>query len=126
MFVLNGGTAQSSNMFNNLAVGTYNLVVTDQEGCSSNLSFEIDEILVATFAADIAPIIQTRCAISGCHVTGGAAPFTMNNYAQISANAARIKARTQAGTMPPAGRTGLSQLQVDLIAAWVDAGALDN
>ncbi len=125
-FALNSGTAQSSNVFNNLAAGAYTVAVVDGEGCASNLSFNIDEILVASFAADIAPIIQTRCATSGCHVTGGNAPFTLIGYAEISARAGRIKIRTQAGTMPPAGSPGMSQLQVDLIGAWVDAGALDN
>jgi len=125
-YALNAGMAQSSNVFNNLAVGAYTVVVLDQEGCSSNLSFDIEEILAPSFAADINPIIQTRCATSGCHVSGGNAPFTLIGYAQISARADRIKATTQAGTMPRSGSPGLSQLQVDLIAAWVDAGALDN
>ena len=125
-YAINSGTAQSSNVFNNLAAGAYTVAIVDAEGCTSTLAFDVDEILVASFAADIAPIIQTRCAISGCHVDGGIAPFTLNGYAEISVRATRIKVRTGAGTMPPAGKTGLSQLQVDLIAAWVDAGAQDN
>lgn len=125
-YALNSGTAQSSNIFNDLAVGSYTVAVVDIEGCSANFTFVIDEVLSASFAADIAPIIQTRCATSGCHVAGGSPGFTLNGYAEISARAARIKIRTGAGTMPPAGSPGLSQLQVDLIAAWVDAGADDN
>ena len=125
-YSLNQGTAQQSNVFTNLAAGSYTVVVQDQENCSQTVTFQIDEVLTASFATDIMPIIQGNCATSGCHITGGVAPITFRNYAEISAQGARIKIRTGARTMPPAGNGGLSQLQIDLIAAWVDAGAQNN
>ncbi len=125
-YSLDGGAGQASNTFSDLAVGSYTLVVEDREGCTQQRNFDIEEALSASFATDINPIIQANCAISGCHVTGGSAPFTFASYSQIASRADRIKIRTQARTMPPSGSGSLTQLQIDLIAAWVDAGAQDN
>jgi len=67
-------------------------------------------------------VIQSKCAISGCHVnpsnTGGVNFETDNN---IAARAARIKQRAVIdGTMPPTG--SLTQNEKDKLKAWVDAG----
>ena len=125
-YKLNQGAAQASNSFTGLAIGDYTVEVEDREGCTQTTNFSIAEALNASFATDIEPIIQSACATSGCHVAGGSAPFTLNGYNEISARAGRIRARTQARTMPPSGSGNLSQNQIDLIAAWVDAGAQDN
>ncbi|MCG8305828.1 MAG: hypothetical protein MI975_00455 [Cytophagales bacterium] len=79
-----------------------------------------------SFTQVIHPVIRSNCAVSGCHVNGRQQP-TLETYAQISANAARIRARTSNGTMPPP-TSGLSlrQDEIDAIACWVDAGAPEN
>jgi len=79
-----------------------------------------------SFSQTIAPIIDSNCAISGCHVNGQQLP-TLESYEQISANSGKIKTRTSNGTMPPPN-SGLS-LTIDEIAAiacWVDSGAPEN
>lgn len=82
----------------------------------------IDEV---SFITDILPIIQTRCALSGCHVTGAQSPdFTVTS--NIFDRADRIKSRTSSGTMPPSNATGLTIEQITLIAQWVDDGAPNN
>lgn len=68
------------------------------------------------------PIIQKDCAISGCH-NGSQSPRLETNQ-EVIANAARIKSETQAGSMPR-NRT-LSDQEIELIACWVDDGALNN
>ena len=79
-----------------------------------------------SYSNTIAPIINTSCAISGCHVPGRQLP-TLVTYEQISANAERIKTRTSDGTMPPAASgIELSAEEINQIACWVDAGAPDN
>jgi hypothetical protein len=79
-----------------------------------------------SFSQTISPIINSSCAVSGCHVTGRQLP-TLETYEQISSNAARIKERTSNGTMPPASSgITLSQEQIDAIACWVEAGAPNN
>lgn len=76
----------------------------------------------AKFAADVAPIISSSCAISGCH-NGTQAP-TLTTYAQISANASNINAQVQSGTMPKSGT--LTTAQKNIIKCWVQSGALNN
>lgn len=79
-----------------------------------------------SFSDRVEPVINTNCAIPGCHTSGGQQP-TLETYEQISSNAERIRTRTSNGTMPPpASGIRLSQKDIDDIACWVDAGAPDN
>jgi uncharacterized membrane protein len=79
-----------------------------------------------SFAQVIEPIVQTNCAISGCHVNGQQRPI-LETYEQMAANAERIKARTSNGTMPPANSgKSLTLEEINAIACWVDNGAQDN
>lgn len=78
-----------------------------------------------SFAATIQPIIQTRCAIAGCHDApsgnkGG--PFT--NYSLIKNKALIIRAQVSSGVMPQG--SSLSANQIALINCWVTQGALNN
>jgi len=76
-----------------------------------------------TFSGVIQPIINTSCAISGCHVPGtGRANFL--NFNEIQSRAAEVKSRTQSRDMPRRG--SLTQLQIDQIGCWVDRGAINN
>ena len=79
-----------------------------------------------SFSQTIAPIINSNCAVSGCHVNGQQLP-TLETYAQTSSNANKIKNRTSNGTMPPptSGLT-LSLEEIEAIACWVDSGSPDN
>ena len=73
------------------------------------------------FSTVIQPIIQTNCAIKGCHVPGtGRANFEDAN--QIKFNAVEMKQRTQSLDMPRGGGS-LSQKEIDQISCWVDSGA---
>jgi uncharacterized membrane protein len=79
-----------------------------------------------SFDQTIKPIIESNCAVSGCHVTGQQQP-TLESYAQIESNAEKIKTRTSNGTMPPlSSGLSLTQAEIDAIACWVDEGAPDN
>src|SRR5690554_2741162 len=80
----------------------------------------------ATLSGSVSSIINTNCAVPGCHVSGtGRANFTVKE--NIIANASTIQNFTQNGIMPPpeSGRA-LNDLQKQNIFCWVENGALDN
>jgi mono/diheme cytochrome c family protein len=90
-----------------------------------------------TYSRDIAPILQRSC--ERCHRPNSLAPMSLRTYQEARRYAARIKERTQLrhrpGVMPPwfvernvgiqhfANDESLSEQEIALIAAWVDAGA---
>lgn len=78
-----------------------------------------------TYAATVAPLIQSRCATGGCHsagVTNTGGPLT--NYTEIKNKAAAIKTSVLNGSMPQ-GST-LTAEEKKTISCWVDNGALNN
>jgi len=68
-------------------------------------------------------IVKSSCAIPGCHVAGTGLP-NYNDFPTFQAKAADAKKRTQERDMPRQG--SLTQQEIDIIACWVDNGALDN
>ena len=83
-----------------------------------------------SFAADIKPIIETKCAISGCHNGDMGPNLNWTNFEQFHkrASSGLVKYRVTHGIMPPPFSTEgpLSQEQITAIACWTDQGALNN
>jgi uncharacterized membrane protein len=79
-----------------------------------------------TFAANVLPLMQTRCSTgSGCHGTGATnsgGPLT--NHAQISARASNIRSQVNSGAMPKG--SSLTAAEKSIIICWIDKGALNN
>ncbi|WP_420578592.1 hypothetical protein [Ekhidna sp.] len=120
LFALGGGQFSEINIFSGLSQGEYQVTVKDEESCEVTKTIQV--LTNTSLAADIMPIIQKDCAISGCH-NGSQSPRLTTNQ-EVIENAARIKSETQAGSMPR-NRT-LSDQEIALIACWVDDGALNN
>ena len=84
-----------------------------------------------TFNAQIAPILNANCVT--CHRPDGIAPFSLLTYDDAQRRAAAIKTATTGRTMPPwfadpqhgqfKNARGLTQTQIDTLAAWADGGA---
>ncbi|MEP7361782.1 MAG: cytochrome c [Acidobacteriota bacterium] len=84
-----------------------------------------------TFTKDVAPILQKRC--QECHRPGEIGPFSLLTYKDARPWAAAIKNAVVRKTMPPwhadrhigkfSNDRSLSQGEIDIIAAWVAAGA---
>ena len=81
-----------------------------------------------SWAQDIQPLIQLRCATPGCHVPGAQSP-DLTTYAAVKAqaDAGRIQARVidrVPSSMPPTGPLpSCDQLK---IKRWLEEGSPDN
>ena len=122
-YQLNDGEFQTNNTFEGLGSGIYQINAIDAIGCESFIS-NIEISSETSLTDHVKPIIMVNCAVSGCH-NGSVSPNLESKEAIIN-NSNRIKSRTGSGTMPPAGRTDLTDEQINLIACWVDEGALNN
>lgn len=123
-YSLDGGALQSSNSFTDLPAGDYTVLVEDDEGCETSLTVSV--LSGVSYTNEIQAIIDSNCALSGCHDGGNSLP-DWSVLANVQANAENIKNRTSAMTMPPASSgITLEQGEIDAIACWVDDGALDN
>ena len=123
-FSLDGLTFRPDASFSNLAAGEHTAYVKDADGCVSNTSFRLTSGV--SFEGKIKTIINTNCAIAGCHVSGtGRADFTQ--FSEIKSSASTIKSRTMNKTMPPpSSGKSLTEEEIANIACWVDDGALKN
>jgi hypothetical protein len=119
-----GGAFVATNVFDGLTAGDKSVSIRDNaDNCTITKSVSV--LTGTSYVDDIEPIIETSCAVSGCHVTGGAAPFAFTNVASVQAHAAAVKTTTANGSMPKSGAP-LTQAQKDRIACWVDDGAPNN
>jgi len=122
-YTVNEGSASSSNSISGLSAGNYTVKVADNTGCSITQTVKV--LSGITLSVEIKAIIDANCAVTGCHVAGGAAPVSFTSLANVKSNASEIKTRTQNGSMPK-DAAKLPQEQLDAIACWVDDGAPDN
>ena len=126
----------ANNTCTSLSPGTYTIEEIATDNCSSTatatVSYRPGNV---SYLNDVDPIIQARCAISGCHVAGTAQPdYTIFAELQSRAhnNPLGIRQRVKTDDMPrQAGNDTqpgdpLSAQEKALIFCWIDEGALDN
>lgn len=98
-------------------------------GFSSCESNDADTIscdgVTVSFADDVLPVVQSRCATSGCHATGSTnGPGALLTYSQIFAARTAIKSAVASGSMPKG--SSLSSNDKTSIICWIESGAADN
>ena len=125
-YSLNNGAFGASNVFSNLAPGAYTLNAKDAGGCVKSGTVTVASVAAGTTFAAVKAIIQTNCAVSGCH-TGANAQNGINfsEDCTIVSNWYRIKARAvdeNPSIMPPAPKTPLSTSEKQKILDWIAAG----
>jgi hypothetical protein len=83
-----------------------------------------------SYAQDVLPIIQTKCAISECHNGDLGDDFNWLDFETFHARAESglLKYRVTRRIMPPSNSPEgpLSQEEINAIACWTDQGALEN
>ena len=122
-FKLGNGSFSGDNSFSGLSSGGHTIVVKDNIGCSITLSLTVPKGSTGTsWATEIKPIMESSCAQSGCH--NGSSRPDLRKIENAKFYAKSIKSKTQDKSMPRDGT--LTQQQIDLIACWVDDGAIDN
>ena len=103
--------------------------VCDGDGSTCNISYSLT----------IQPIFNTNC--TPCHITSTSNNLSLSNYANIMSGDSNngpvididagdhinslLWQYVNSGTMPP-GNSNLTASQINLIATWIDEGALDN
>jgi hypothetical protein len=95
------------------------------------LAYFISRSQSLTYANDIAPIINSKCA--SCHHQGGIAPFALTSYTSVFANKNAILYDVQNDIMPPwppdtaysrfVGERTLTSSEKNKIINWINQGA---
>ena len=124
-YQIGNGSFGDVNTFPNLKFGNYTITVKDGDDCPRLLNITVPRgNSSVSYEADIKPILDTNCNVSGCHNGALGSSRDWRTYATTKANASGIKTRTANKTMPPG--TPLTQRQIDAITCWVDDGAPSN
>jgi len=123
-FRLGSAPVTTDSIFTNLNFGQYTVAIEDDLTCDYSIVITVPRASTGvSWLNEIEPIITTSCAKSGCHVPGtGRLDFTKFDEVKIAAG--QIKSRVVSRSMPFDGT--LPDNQIQLIACWVDDGALEN
>jgi hypothetical protein len=129
MYNLNGGTFQTSNVFNLLGIGSFTFGVRDGNGCTTSGNTSITQAPAGTLFNQVKTILITNCAVSGCHnATTMQSGINFNDDCTIVAQKNRIKARAvdfNPSQMPPSGPP-ISAVNRQTIVDWINAGGRHN
>jgi hypothetical protein len=126
-FALNDGSFGSVGSFSNIKDGSYTVKVKDAEGCVISVSAPVSRGNTGiSFANEVKAIIDTNCAVSGCHNGNNGDSRNWSVFATLKNNATGVKERTANKSMPPAGKTALTADEIAKIACWVEDGAANN
>lgn len=86
------------------------------------------------FSANVSPILNANCAISGCHTTANknnAAGYAYDSYSETmnSVNNGKLlkSIKHEAGTSQmPKGSSKMIDCNINIIESWIRRGALNN
>ena len=119
----------ANNTFTSMEPGSYTVEVTDADNCTSSASATVAFTGTGlSYMTDVDPIVQARCAVTGCHVDGTGLPdFTVfANFQAVANNQPdKVRQRVKNDNMPASGGP-LSAEEKAALFCWIDEGAMDN
>ncbi|MEL6179739.1 MAG: hypothetical protein AAFS10_12340, partial [Myxococcota bacterium] len=107
---------------------------TNDSNDASNATEGMDPDVVSdatlTWSSAVRALVETQC--TGCHVTGGSAPFVFETYGQVQAAAPAMLNAMESGRMPPwpadpgcrsyVGERVLADEDTMMFRTWVEGG----
>jgi len=88
-------------------------------------SLDCNTVTNKAFTADVSPIFQGSCALTGCHEPGSLnGPGPLTNYNEIFNARTAIQSAVSAGRMPKTGPLPTSQK--NSVLCWIQSGAPNN
>ena len=122
---IDNGTFGTATTFTKLSGGPHDLIVKDAQDCESFIHVHVENgNSGVSYSNEIGPIFNVNCNLSGCHGSGTTGrDFT--KFSDIKTLAENIKNRTSNKSMPIGGLV-LTPTQIQLIACWVNDGAINN
>jgi uncharacterized membrane protein len=123
---INGGGYQSSNIFSNLASGTFTIGVMDINGCTKTAQATVGTASKGPLFTDVRNLITSRCSGSNCHMNGSsAAGYNFDNDCNIISYWSQVNRSTVLYTMikmPKSPQSFFSAAEKLIITNWVNAG----
>jgi hypothetical protein len=111
-------------IFLNLNHGQYNMTVMDALQCEYRFSVAVPQGKTGvSWANTIKPVLAASCNKAGCHVAG-TGRVDLTKFENVKLYAGQIRARVISRSMPFDGN--LPEDHIQLIACWVEDGALEN
>lgn len=111
---------------------TFSLTLLLTWSCSKDTTSATCDTASMSYANNIAPIMSSSCATSGCHTTSSkAGGYDLSNWAGVKASvtAGRLYgsiAQSSGFKSMPQGGSKLSDCNIAKIKSWIDAGAPNN
>ncbi len=96
---------------------------------SKKLDLDPCESVNIKYAESISPLIQTRCALPGCHNGDSISVGDFNDYTEIKMRVdnGQFKLKVfDTRSMPPMTQPTLTSEEFNKLKCWFEAGALNN
>ncbi|MEM7367978.1 MAG: hypothetical protein AAF587_05215 [Bacteroidota bacterium] len=112
--------AREDGIFSQLSAGTHLIQVQDGQDCTGEIEVHVPS---ATKLSHIQPLLDSNCAVSGCHVGSNPARVNLKVKTHIIDRYADIQERVSLGNMPPKDSDySLTPEEILLITCWANDG----